>query len=140
VRNTRDVDILIRREDLPRANLAMAKSGYTHHKITYLGGGTMDVFLEGDGVTVRDAVRVFFAGEMVKPDFPAVNASVDDAEDTDDFRLNSLPALVRIKLAAWSDKDQMHLRDLADVGLLDQALASELPAACGKAGVSDSQS
>ena len=32
-----------------------------------------------------------------------------------------------MKLAAWRDKDRMHLRDLAGVGLLDPTLAAALP-------------
>lgn len=130
VRNTRDVDILLRREDFSRAIVAMTAAGYTHRKISSLGGGAMDVFLEGPEAKVRDAVHVLFAGEMVKPDAAAVNASVDeavDAGDAGDFRLISLPALVRMKLAAWRDKDRMHLRDLAGVGLLNSALATGLP-------------
>ena len=127
VRNTRDVDILLRREDLPRTIVAMAKAGYTHRKVASLGGGAMDVFLEGDGAKVRDAVHVLFAGEMVKPDAPVINASVEESEEAGDFRLISLPALVRMKLSAWRDKDRMHLRDLAGVGLLDPALAAGLP-------------
>ncbi len=127
VRNTRDVDILLRREDFPCAIKAMAEAGYTHRKISSLGGGVMDVFLEGPEAKVRDAVHVLFAGERVKPDASAVNASVDEAEDAGDIRLISLPALVRMKLAAWRDKDRMHLRDLAGVGLLDPALAAGLP-------------
>lgn len=127
VRNTRDVDILLRREDLPHAILAMAQAGYTHRKVASLGGGAMDVFLEGPEAKVRDAVHVLFAGERVKADAPVANASVDEAEEAGDFRLISLPALVRMKLSAWRDKDRMHLRDLAGVGLLDPALAAELP-------------
>jgi hypothetical protein len=127
VRNTRDVDILLRREDFPRAIVAMTEAGYCHRKISSLGGGVMDVFLEGPEAKVRDAVHVLFSGEMVKPDAVAVNASVEEAEDAGDFRLISLPALVRMKLTAWRDKDRMHLRDLAGVRLLDPALAAGLP-------------
>ena len=127
VRNTRDVDILLGREDLPRAILAMTEAGFHHRKISSLGGGSMDVFLEGPEAKVRDAVHVLFAGERVKPDALAVNASLDEAEEAGDFRLISLPALVRMKLTAWRDKDRMHLRDLAGVGLLDPALAAGLP-------------
>lgn len=127
VRNTRDVDILLRREDLPRAIQAMAAAGYTHRTVASLGGGSMDVFLEGAEAKVRDAVHVLFAGERVKPDAPAPNATIDESEDAGGFRLISLPALVRMKLSAWRDKDRMHLRDLAGVGLLDPALAAGLP-------------
>jgi hypothetical protein len=127
VRNTRDVDILLRREDLARAILAMAAAGFTHRTVASLGGGSLDVFLEGAEAKVRDAVHVLFSGELPKPDASAANAEVDEAEDAGDFRLISLPALVRMKLAAWRDKDRMHLRDLAGVGLLDPALVGDLP-------------
>ena len=127
VRNTRDVDILLRRADLPRAIPAMERAGYTHRKISALGGGTMDVFLEGPEAKVRDAIHILFADELVRPDSLAANASVNEIEDAGDFLLISLPALVRMKLAAWRDKDRMHLRDLAEVGLLDETLLAELP-------------
>jgi hypothetical protein len=127
VRNTRDVDILLRRADLPRAIAAMERAGYTHRKISALGGDTMDVFLEGQEAKVRDAVHILFADEPVRPDSLAANASVDETEDAGEFLLISLPALVRMKLAAWRDKDRMHLRDLADVGLLDESLLAKLP-------------
>ena len=126
VRNTRDVDILLRRSDLPLAIAAMERAGYTHRKIAALGGGSMEVFLEGPEGKVRDAVHILFAAEPVRPDSLAANASVDEAEDAGDFLLISLPALVQMKLAAWRDKDRMHLRDLAGVGLLNDSFLSNL--------------
>ena len=52
----------------------------------------------------------------------AVAAWVSRVEEAGEFMLISLHALVRMKLAAWLDKDRMHLRDLTDVGLLDRAM------------------
>ena len=122
VRNTRDVDILLRREDLARAIAAMEQAGFRHRRVASLGsGGTMDVFLEGADGKVRDAVHVVFAGEPIRPDTPPGGEDVNDSEDAGDFQLISLAALVRMKLAAWRDKDRMHLRDLQAVGLLDKA-------------------
>jgi len=121
VRNTRDVDILLRRADLPRAITALEQAGYRHRQVASLGsGGTMDVFLDGDAGKVRDAVHVLFAGERIRPDALAPNEDVADSEDVDGFRLISLAALIRMKLAAWRDKDRMHLRDLQTVGLLEK--------------------
>ena len=37
VRNTRDVDILLRREDLPAAIVALEKAGFPHRRIASLG-------------------------------------------------------------------------------------------------------
>ena len=50
-----------------------------------------------------------------------------DSEDADGFRLISLAAQIRMKLAAWRDKDRMHLRDLQSVGLLAKGTIPGLP-------------
>lgn len=128
VRNTRDVDILLRREDLPHAIAAMERAGFVHRRIDSLGkSGTLDVFLDGPDAKPRDAVHVVFANERIHPDNELPSADVDESEMTDEFRLVSLDALVRMKLVANRDKDRVHLRDLADVGLLDESLKARLP-------------
>jgi len=127
VRNTRDVDILLRRADLPAAIAALEAAGFIHRRIASLGrAGHMDLFLDGADARAGDAVHVVFGGEKVRAD--ALEASPDPAESeaAETFRLVSLEALVRMKLTAWRDKDRMHLRDLAAVGLLDLSLAGSL--------------
>ena len=39
----------------------------------------------------------------------------------------SLDALVQIKLTAFRTKDQMHLRDMLDVGLIDETWKARYP-------------
>jgi hypothetical protein len=120
VRNTRDVDLLLRREDLPAAIAAFEKAGFTHRRVASIGRpGKMDVFLEGAGGRIADAVHVLFAGERARPDQPEPNADPHESEDAGDYRVISLEALVRMKLSAFRDKDRVHLRDLASVGLID---------------------
>ncbi len=122
VRNTRDVDLLLRREDLPAATRALEDAGFVHRRVASLGqAGAMEVFLDGVGGKVRDAVHIFFAAEKTRPDQSEPNAQVEQSEDAGDFRLISLEALVRMKLSAFRDKDRVHLRDLASVGLVDAA-------------------
>ncbi len=71
VRNTRDVDVLLRREDLPAATAALAAAGFVHRRVASLGqAGGMDVFLDGAEGKVRDAVHVVFAAERTRPDQP----------------------------------------------------------------------
>ena len=128
VRNTRDVDILLRRRDLQAARAALESAGFTHRQVAMLGqGGTMDIFLDGPDARVRDAVHVLWAGEKVKDGSPAPSPDVDQAEDTGEFHLISLPALVTMKLTSFRDKDRMHLRDLLDVGLVDETWIKKLP-------------
>ncbi len=88
----------------------------------------MEVFLDGAGGKVRDAIHVVFASEKTKADQPGLNAAIGESEDAGDFRLVSLDALIRMKLAAFRDKDRVHLRDLASVGLLDETWLSRVPA------------
>jgi hypothetical protein len=114
VRNTQDVDILIRREDLPSAKTAMEAAGFVHR---HTAG--MDVFLDGPNAKARDAVHIVFAGEKVRAHEPLANPDVDESEPAHHFRVLSLKALVQIKLTAYLDKDCVHLRDLIDVGLVD---------------------
>ena len=51
---------------------------------------------------------------------------VTDSEPADRFRVVTLDALVRLKLAAFRDKDRTHLRDLLEVGLLDATFLDRL--------------
>src|SRR5437764_1111961 len=66
VRNTRDVDILLRRADLPAAKTAMQAAGFV-----YRHSASIDMFLDGPEAKARDAVHVIFAGERVRPEYVA---------------------------------------------------------------------
>src|SRR5438128_2982750 len=63
VRNTQDVDILLRRADLPAAAAAMIKAGFVHRHTA-----SLEMFLDGPSASARDAVHIVFAAEKVKPD------------------------------------------------------------------------
>lgn len=114
VRNTRDVDLLLRRGDLGAAAAALAGAGFVHRH-----AAGMDMFLDGPGGKARDAVHVVFALERVRPEYPAPAPDVTESEDAGAFRLLSLDALVRMKLTSYRDGDRTHLRDLIEVGLVD---------------------
>lgn len=122
VRNTQDVDILLRRPDLPDAVKALEEVGFVFRHVA-----GMDVFLDGPNAKARDAVHVVFAGEKVRPHEAAVNPDVMQSEEGDNFRVLSLEALVQIKLTAFRRKDQVHLLDLLDVGLIDQTWTQRYP-------------
>ncbi len=121
-RNTRDVDILIRRADLEAVKKALEKADFV-----YRHSAGVDLFLDGAEAKARDAVHVVFAGEKVRPHEPLPNPDVTESEIADRFRVLSLPALVRVKLTAFRDKDRTHLRDLLDVGLIDAGWTAHLP-------------
>lgn len=122
VRNTQDVDVLIRREDLPKVTIALEGVGFLYRHVA-----GMDVFLDGPNAKVRDAVHLIFAGEKVREHEPVANPDVTESERADRFQILTLEALVRIKLTAFRDKDRVHLRDLLDVGLIDSSWATKYP-------------
>jgi len=122
VRNTQDVDIVLRRADLDAATQALAKAGFVRRHAAGL-----DMFLDGPRAKARDAVHVIFAGERVRPDDVLPAPDVSDSERADAFRVLSLEALVRMKLTSYRDKDRTHLRDFLDVGLVDATWLARLP-------------
>lgn len=128
VRNTRDVDILLRRADLPAAQAALARAGFIHRRVASLGQpGGMEIFLDGPEASVRDALHIIFAGEKVHDHSALPAPDVTESEEADAFRLVGLDALVRMKLTAFRDKDRTHLRDLIELGLLDAAWLDRVP-------------
>ena len=119
VRNTQDVDILVRRSDFEAVKAALEAVGFVHAQV-------MDVtcFIDGPGGNPRDAVHLLFAGEKVRESYPLPTADVNERERADDYQVVALDALVRMKLNSFRRKDQVHLQDLIDLGLVD---ASWLP-------------
>jgi hypothetical protein len=124
VRNTQDVDILIRRADLAAARTALESAGFVYRHVA-----GMDVFLDSPTAKARSGVHLVFAGEKVRAHEPAANPDVDESEATEHFRVLSLEALVRIKLTAFRRKDQVHLQDMIDVGLINRSWLDRLPPA-----------
>jgi hypothetical protein len=122
VRNTQDVDILLRRVDLDAATRALEAVGFVRRHVA-----GMDVFLDGPSAKARDAVHVVLAGEKVRPDYSEPAPDVADSQNTDQFRLLSLEALVRMKLTSYRLKDQVHIQDMIDVGLIDSMWLTKLP-------------
>jgi hypothetical protein len=122
VRNTQDVDILLRRADLDRAKEALAKAGFI-----YRHAASIDMFLDGPGAKARDAVHVLFAGEKVRAEYALAAPDVDEMKITATARVLNLEALLRMKLTWNRDKDRTHVRDLIDVGLVDASWCGRLP-------------
>ena len=114
VRNTQDVDILVRRSDYPAVKAALEGAGFVEANV-------MDVacFIDGPDASPRDAVHLLFAGEKVRESYPVPTADVTERVVGEDYSVVSLEALVRMKLNSFRDKDRTHLRDLIELGLLD---------------------
>lgn len=126
VRNTKDVDILVRRADFDRVIEVAQSVGFVHRNVA-----DVDLFLDGPEGSVRTAIHVIFAREKVRPDYLLPAPDVTEAEVGCDFTVVTLDALVRMKLTAFRLKDQVHLLDLLEVGLIDDSWSARLPDALG---------
>ena len=122
VRNTQDVDILLRRSDLDAAKEALAPAGFVWRHVKGI-----DLFLDGPGAKAREAVHVIFANEKVRPEYFAATPDIAESERNVSFRVLALSALIRMKLTSFRIKDKMHLLDFIDIGLIDQSTVSTVP-------------
>jgi hypothetical protein len=123
VRNTQDVDILLRRDDFERAKAALTSAGFV-----FRHAKSVDMFLDGPGAKARDAIHVVFAGEKVAADYSQPAPLVDEVDTSGPFHVVDLEPLVRMKLTSYRLKDQVHLLDMISVGLIDNSWPSRFPA------------
>ena len=126
VRNTRDVDILIRRSELPAARAALEAVGFVYYQVL-----DVDTFIDGPQGRPSGGVHLLYAGEKVRSDSEYASPGLDESERAAEFQVASLEALVRMKLIANRRKDQVHLLDLIGVGLLDATWPARFPPPLG---------
>lgn len=122
-RATRDVDILARREDLPRITAAITALGFAREDLRDLV-----LFIDPDEPSKRSGVHIVWAGERIRPSYSVPSPSVDEAErDPEGFLVLNLPALVRMKLTSFRDIDRVHIADMLSVGLITPPVRRALP-------------
>src|SRR5437763_11268488 len=95
VRNTQDVDLLFRRDDLDAAAGALAPAGFIRQNVL-----DVEMFLDGPTGDPRNALHVVLAGEKVRPEYPLPAPDVSEVEVGAAYRFLNLEALVRMKLTS----------------------------------------
>ena len=122
VRNTADVDLLVRRSDLAKVIEALCGAGFIHKNVAGL-----DVFLDGPDGRARDGIHLIFEGEKVRPTEVLPNPNLSESEAGPHFQVLGLRALVGVKLTAFRDKDRAQLRDMIEVGLIGASFKEGFP-------------
>jgi hypothetical protein len=122
VRNTRDVDVLIRRGDFSSVRAALESAGFIYHHLL-----DVDTFIDGPQGKPSGGIHILYASEKVRPEDDYVMPDLDESERAAEFQVVAFDALVRMKLTAWRDKDRTHLRDMIGVGLIDATWPARLP-------------
>lgn len=122
-RATKDVDVLVRRDDEPRIAAIMAELGFDRVDLPRLV-----LFTDPQEPSRKAGVHLVWADELIRPSYMVPSPSVDEAvRDPEGFLILDLPALVRMKLTSFRDIDRVHIADLLEVGLIDARTRSGLP-------------
>ena len=127
VRNTRDVDIMVRRADLPAVTAALEKAGFVADEL--LG---VVMFRDGPDGKPSEAVHLLFSGERIRPDHLLPAPELTTVEDPGGYRVVTLESLLILKLMSNRDKDRTHLRDLVALGLIDHSWIAKMPPQLGE--------
>lgn len=122
VRNTRDVDLLVRRADLPAITTALEQAGFVRDNL-------LDVVMFRDGPQGKpsEAIHLLFVGEKTRPDHLLPAPEIQVVRDPANVPVIALESLLLLKLMSNRDKDRTHLRDLIGVGLIDSSWLTKLP-------------
>jgi len=122
VRTTRDVDVLIRPADLPAMIKAMTQAGFYYRQTA-----SVDMFTETPDGSAREAIHVVLAGQMIRGDDFDPNPDIEPNTRANNFTTVRFETLVRMKLNSFRDKDRVHVRDMIEVGLIDESWLEKLP-------------
>jgi hypothetical protein len=123
---TRDVDLMIRREDLERIKAVAASHGF---RFRHTAG--VDMLLYGETDRARNAVHLVFSGEMVRPNQAAPNPPIAPEKKWihgGEVMVIPVADLVRMKLSSYRLKDQVHIKSMDAAGLITPEVEAKLPA------------
>ena len=115
VRNTRDVDLLVRRGDLQTITDSLERVGF-------VGGELLDVVMFRDGPEGKpsEAIHLLFSGEKIRPEHTLLAPEIETVENPANYPVLTLPLLVMMKLLSNRLKDKVHIQDMIGVGLIDR--------------------
>ena len=126
VRNTRDVDILIRRPDFPATRACLEAVGFIYHEFL-----DIDTFIDGPQGKPSGGIHLRYAGEKVRREDDYNLPEIDESERAVEFQVVKLEALLLMKLTSYRLKDRVHILDMIGVGLIDATWPARFPAPLG---------
>jgi hypothetical protein len=111
----------VRREDLDRIARAVEPFGMQHRPM-----GGVDMLVQVDAPSARRAVHLIFTGEKVRPNYSEPAPAIGACRTLHGVRLVPLGDLVRMKLTSFRSKDETHLKDLDEAGLITPEIEAGL--------------
>jgi hypothetical protein len=120
-RLTKDIDVAVRREDLPK--IAKAVEGFG---LQYRHVAGVDMLVQTEKPSARRAVHLIFTGQKVREEYPEPTPELGPYRKLRGIRIIPLADLIRMKLTSFRAKDEAHLKDLDEVGLITPEIESGL--------------
>jgi len=121
-RLTKDIDIVVRREDLVRIAEAVEPFG-----LEYRHAAGVDMLVQKGQPSARRAVHMIFEGEKVRPEYLEPAAKIREGRTLQGIPVIPLADLVTMKLTSFRAKDEAHINDLDEQGLITPEIEGGLP-------------
>jgi len=121
---TRDVDLLVLRDDLEKIKTVAAAHGFRYR---HLAG--VDMLLYGETDKAANAVHLVFSGEKVRPQYALPAPPIEPVQKRIQgvsVGVISVGQLLAMKLTSFRDKDRVHVRSLDAAGLITPEIESRL--------------
>src|SRR6266581_6416126 len=100
VRNSCNVEILVRRSDLPHVTAALEQAGFVRDE-----SQALLVLRDGADGKLREAVRLYFEGEKIRRNDLLPAPAIQAVSDPAGFSILTLQSLVTMALAANRSED-----------------------------------
>jgi len=120
-RLTKDIDITVRREDLARIAEAVEPFG-----LEYRHAAGLDMLVQKGQPSARRAVHMIFAGEKERPESLEPAPELGTGRKIQGIPLIDLAGLIRMKLTSFRAKDEAHVKDLDEQGLITPEIEAGL--------------
>lgn len=122
-RLTRDVDLLVRREDLDRIAAAVEPYGF---QFPHAAG--LDMLVDVSAPSARRAVHLVMSAGKIRPEYSEPAPVLAAAEKMRGAWIAPVADLVRMKLTSYRLKDRVHIQDMDEVGLITREMEASLSA------------
>ena len=120
-RLTKDIDIVVRREDLEAIARAVEPFGLQYRHVA-----GVDMLVQKGAPSARRAVHMIFTGEKVRAEYPEATPELGRYRRVNGIRLAPLADLHRMKLSSFRAKDEAHINDLDEIGLISNEIEDTL--------------
>ena len=120
-RLTRDIDVAVRRQDLERIAATVRPLGLEYRRIA-----GVDMLVQSAAPSAKRAVHLALAGEKVRPEYAEPVPEFGPFRKIRGIRVVSVADLVRMKLTSFRAKDEAHIKDLDEAGLITAEVEANL--------------